>query len=304
MSPAAPENLPSLTAVVCTRNRPEMLARLLASIKECAAGVDVLVVDSASETPRTMEVAAEAGFRAVRVDRPGLSVARNAGIAAATSELIAFTDDDCIVRDRWVDALAERFRDPRVGVVTGRMLDADAPAGSAPVVSPRQARRTVDGLDLGHGANMAFRRSAVLELGGFDDFLGAGTELAGAEDLDMFCRLLRAGWHGAFEPRSEIHHAHTRDDADYVRLMHGYARGAGASLAKMIRVDRSAGADMAIVQGRRVARRLLLGSSRRGGRRVALAHATGLAAGFRTGMALPLADETFAEPGAARSGAA
>jgi len=271
-----------------------MLFRLLGSLRDHAPEVDVLVVDSASVSAETQQVAAAAGVRCLRLERPGLSVARNAGLRAVTSEVVAFTDDDCVVRDVWVAPLLERFTDPRVGVVTGEMMDEDGTPPTGRNRLPREARRTVDGLDLGHGANMAFRRAAVLDVGGFDERLGAGTAFAGAEDLDMFCRLLHAGWRGIREPRSAVVHAHTRLGTNYTRLIQGYAMGSGAALAKMLRLDRAVGADMTLVILRRLVRNAVTDSLHRDTRSTLVAHATGLAAGWRKGMALSLVDQNFA----------
>jgi glycosyltransferase involved in cell wall biosynthesis len=294
----------SLTVVICTRDRPTMLARLLASVREHAPDLDVLVVDSASVTAETRTVAAEAGYRCIRLERPGLSIARNAGLHTVGSDIVAFTDDDCIVVEDWTAPLRQWFADPRVAVVTGEMVAED---GKPPAPGSQQAwhaHRTVDGLDLGHGANMAFRRSAVVELGGFDTRLGAGTVLAGAEDLDMFCRLLHAGWCGVREPRSWLLHAHSRHDAAYIRLIRGYAMGSGAALVKMLRIDAAVGTAMTLVVLRRLAGRLALLPVQRT-RRATLASVAGLVAGFTQALRLPVADGVFApEHDAGRSVAA
>ncbi|MCZ2822758.1 glycosyltransferase [Modestobacter sp. VKM Ac-2977] len=283
----------SATVVVCTRDRPVMLARLLASLQEHVPDVDVLVVDSASATVETREVAAAAGVPLLRLERPGLSIARNAGVQAASGDVVVFTDDDCLVRDRWLDPLVAPFADPRVGVVTGEMVDL---AASDSVPSERQHpdfRRTVQGLDLGHGANMAFRRSAVLDVGGFDERLGAGTDLAGAEDLDMFCRLLHAGWTGKRTSHSRIIHAHVRQGAEHTRLIRGYARGSGAALAKWLRIDRTVATDIATVQLRRLARQSARALRRPAQRQLVLAHAAGLVSGFIQATRMPVTDGVF-----------
>jgi cellulose synthase/poly-beta-1,6-N-acetylglucosamine synthase-like glycosyltransferase len=270
-----------------------MLARLLESVRRNAPGVDLLVVDSASGDGRTRQVAEAAGVSFLRVDRPGLSIARNAGIRAVETDVVVFTDDDCVVTDDWTRPLVGWFTDARVGVVTGEMVGEDADPDARAAGQPRRSLRTVEGLDLGHGANMAFRREAVLDVGGFDENLGAGMPLAGAEDLDMFCRLLHAGWTGVRDPRSAVVHAHTREGTDYVRLMRGYARGSGAALVKMVRLDRAVGLTMTTVVLRRLARRLLSSPASRGGRRASVASARGLLEGAVAGARLPVADGVF-----------
>ena len=83
---------------------------------------------------------------------------------------------------------------------------------------------------------MAFRRDLVLELGGFDHVLGAGRPLAGAEDLDMFCRILDAGHAIVHDPACVIHHMNTREGDSYTELHLGYGLGLGALANKLVRL--------------------------------------------------------------------
>lgn len=290
---ATPHRPPSSTVVICTRDRPALLARMLESVRRHAPGVDVLVVDSASTTEETRRVAEAAGVGYLRVHRPGLSIARNAGVDAVDTDVVVFTDDDCVVADDWTAPLVEPFADPRVGVVTGVMLGEGTDVSALTDDPPRATRRTADGLDLGHGANMAFRRVALREVGGFDERLGAGSPLPGAEDLDAFCRLLHVGWVGVHQPRSAVLHRNAREGDAYRRLVLGYARGTGAALAKMVRIDGVVGAGLAWVHLRRLVRRALPGPTRPEDRRTAPAHARGLAEGLVAGFRMPVAGSTF-----------
>jgi glycosyltransferase involved in cell wall biosynthesis len=93
---------PSLTVVVPTRDRPELLRAAIAAIvgQDYAGHIEVVVVYDQSEPDRSLEN--EQPGRVVRVvannRSPGLAGARNAGILAATGELVAFCDDD----DEWL----------------------------------------------------------------------------------------------------------------------------------------------------------------------------------------------------------
>ncbi len=122
---AHPPDPPFTTSVViCTRDRPEQLRSALASVV-CALGVsEIIVVDNAPSTPATREVVES--FYGVRYEVepvPGLDRARNRGLAVATGEVIAFTDDDAVVDPRWALALAEAFAmDDGIWAVTGLVL--------------------------------------------------------------------------------------------------------------------------------------------------------------------------------------
>src|SRR5581483_9986989 len=98
---------PPLTVVVPTRNRPDRLRTCLDALLPKLAGDDeVVVVDSASSSPASQEVATALGVRVVVADRPGASYARNLGWRAATRPFVAFIDDDVEVLDDWADAMA------------------------------------------------------------------------------------------------------------------------------------------------------------------------------------------------------
>src|SRR3954452_19252992 len=84
----------TLAVVVCSRDRPEQLRRCLQAVVRQDAD-DILVVDSASSTTATAEVAAAGGVRCIRADLPGLAHARNVALRASTADVVAFTDDDC-----------------------------------------------------------------------------------------------------------------------------------------------------------------------------------------------------------------
>ena len=137
-----------LTVVVCTRNRAGMLAAALESITAAVPqGVEVLVVDSASDTAETREVAEAAGVGFVRSDVKGLSIARNLGLATSTRPIVLYTDDDCVAVEGWITPVLAGFDDPEVGAVTGRMLDHTLVGGDATPAPPRRYGRTLEGLD-------------------------------------------------------------------------------------------------------------------------------------------------------------
>ena len=224
-----------VTLAICTRERPEMLTAALASFTEVTpAGVQILVIDSASTTAATRSAAEAAGVDYVRSDIKGLSIARNLALHTSDRPIVVFTDDDCAAVDGWMAPILAGFDAPVVGAVTGRMLDHTLVGTQPP--PPRRFTRTIEGIDAGHGAIMAFRRERLVALGGFDPVLGAGRRLAGAEDLDMFCRILDDGAHIVYDPSCVMHHVHTRADDAYTELHHGYGLGLGALTAKWVRL--------------------------------------------------------------------
>lgn len=278
--------------VICSRNRPQMLARALKFVlANSPQGIQVLVVDSASDTDETRHLCRDAGVDYVRAEVPGLSIARNLGLASVTAGIVVFTDDDCEAWPLWIENVTAPFGDDRVAVVTGRVADQprNPPAG-------RFSGRPLSGLDLGHGALMAMRRTAVLEIGGFDPVLGAGRRLAGAEDLDMFCRLLRAGWDAVHQTDAVVAHTNVRRDAAHRGLLYGYGLGLGALAAKYVRLEPRLGLTMGAVVLARTVRRALRASLRRSEHAVSdWAQVGGVLQGALIAARYPVAGENFVD---------
>ncbi len=285
-----------VTVIVCSRNRADMLRDALASIAAATSpDVEVMVVDSGSETTETREVAVAAGCVYVRSTK-GLSIARNAGLVASHRPIVVYTDDDCRPTAGWIEALLPHFADDGVGAVTGWMLDHTVTDEEG---SPRARGRytaPVTGIDAGHGAVMAFRRETLLRLGGFDDVMGAGQRMAGAEDLDIFVRLLRAGAGIVHESGCVVQHANTRVGDDYVALHLGYGRGLGALEAKLLRTDAVLGIRIAFRLTARAVNRIAHSLPRREPTAHHVALLRGMCQGLVATWRLPIIGERFVPP--------
>lgn len=227
---------PSVAIVVCSRDRPQLLATALTALANQPAD-DVLVVDSASTTGGTAAAAAAAGIRSIRVDEPGLARARNAALRATTADVVAFTDDDCEPQEGWVDALRASF-DDTTGFVLGRVVALGSEEQPAVQLDTEQRvfRAGDDVMTMGHGANFAIARAAWEELGGFDELLGVGARFRAGEDTDFLWRALHAGWAGRFEPTSVVGHRVWRSRPAALRTMYGYGVGQGAVAMKVRRL--------------------------------------------------------------------
>lgn len=234
VSPGVP--LPLITVAVCTRDRPEDLARCLdALLKLEYPALDLLVVDNASRRDATRQVVSSYApyVRYVREDRPGLDWARNRAVLEARGEVVAFTDDDVVVDHRWARALGEVFAsNPQVMAVTGLVVPAEL-ATEAQVLFERyggfgrgyerrwytldtqngqRAGRFAGGAgQFGTGANMAYRRSVFDHVGLFDPALDVGTVTNGGGDLEMFFRVIKEGYTLVYQPSAIVRHRHRRD---------------------------------------------------------------------------------------------
>ena len=291
--------VPSVSVVVPTRDRPEQLARCLASVRAAMRdGDELVVVDSASTRPEAVaQVATTYADRLIRLDRPGVDRARNAGWRAGRHEVVLFTDDDVVVDAGWAAAFAHAAEThPDAGFLTGRI---DAPPGQPlprrEVALKRELdpqvfdRRSVT--NLGHGASMATRREVLESVGGFDEALGAGGHFRSAPEVDLFDRILATGRLGRYEPTALAFHEQWREMDAILALDYGYGIGNGARLAKLARTDRRRarlvarnalwdwGIAIAVQQWREGARRLAKASIYRVG---------GTLLGFARGIVTPI----------------
>src|SRR5438309_4889469 len=139
-----------VSVVLCTRDRPTLLADALDALAKCIRSEDeVVVVDSASRDSTVQRVIDAAHVRGVRLEIPGVSRARNAGTAASTKPIIAFTDDDCLPDPGWTKAIEQAFtEDPAIGFLTGRIV-ADRPRRlHLSTMLSEERRRLTRGVDL------------------------------------------------------------------------------------------------------------------------------------------------------------
>jgi hypothetical protein len=86
----------------------------------------------------------------------------------------------------------------------------------------------------GSGANMAFRRSVLGRIGGFDESLGGGTLARGGEDLAVFFSAVAGGCRLVYQPAMLVRHYHHRGYDAVRRVMLGYGMGLGAYLTKTV----------------------------------------------------------------------
>ena len=169
-------------------------------------------------------------------------------------DYIAFTDDDVVVDRRWLTALHRGFSlgadvDCVTGMVaTGQLQSRSQRYFDRRVSWARNVNRTIFRLQdpppdmplfpfqfgaYGTGANFSARRSALFELGGFDEALGVGSPTAGGEDIDFFIRVVLANRALVYLPDAVVWHKHRADDEGLKVQLENYGRGLGAVLTKL-----------------------------------------------------------------------
>jgi glycosyltransferase involved in cell wall biosynthesis len=240
----------SVSVVICTRDRPEQLARCLQSLQNLSKPPqEILVIDNAPSSDQTRLLVSQLpNIKYVLEPRPGLDIARNTGIRHSTSEIIAFTDDDVIVHPDWIVRLQQSFSEPQVMAMTGLVLAAEIETeaqflfetfwgfnrGYCPLTFDTEYFEQLNpwGVPVWHigaGANMAFRSHIFELVGDFDERLDVGA--AGCSgDSEFWYRILAAGGTCRYEPSAVVYHYHRRTLESLKNQMYYYMRGHVAAL--------------------------------------------------------------------------
>ena len=197
---------PLITCAICTRNRADMIVPTIESILTITyPRFELLIVDQSTNqqtADAVKEYLEDSRIRYIHTDAIGLSHSRNEAIEAAKSEIIVFTDDDCMVPPEWPSVMAEIFGNyPKLAIAFCNVFapDYDPKAGFIP--DYRWAKDTLL-TDIrmkcrarGIGAGLTVRKSHIEAIGGFDTMLGAGAFFPSCEDGDMAVRALLKGYH-------------------------------------------------------------------------------------------------------------
>jgi glycosyltransferase involved in cell wall biosynthesis len=236
-----------ISAVICTRNRGDKIGTAIESVlANDYPSFDLTVIDQSTNdaTRRVLEpiAAADPRLRYVHVDEAGLSRAYNNGIWRTDGEILAFTDDDCIVGPDWLSTIAQAFRCEPDGellygqvIAAGETSDDVAKTPALEIPTPQRLSRK-DGFKVfGMGANFAARRSLFRSIGGFDTVLGGGGALRSSQDFDLAYRAYRGGHVILLRPDVTLRHDGRRETEDWPALLTAYGTGDGAFYTKHVR---------------------------------------------------------------------
>lgn len=218
---------PPISVVVCAYNGDQLIEKCLSSLERCGYPHLEIIVCNDGSTDRTAEIARSFPCRVLDLPRLGLGSARNAGLAAATGEIIAFIDADAYCHPEWPFYLALSLGDNKT-VATG---GPNYPVPGAGLVEravslspggPVEVLLSDDRAEHVPGCNMAFRATALEEIGGFDPIYTAA-----GDDVDVCWKVQDRGLEVGFIPAAQVRH-HRRDTVRrYLRQQLGYGRAEG-----------------------------------------------------------------------------
>lgn len=243
---------PSISVVVCTKNRGHQLKQCVEAL--CAQQYprfEIVVVDNTDGSPGVADIVngldAPVPVRLVVEPDAGLSRARNRGASVSEGSVVAYIDDDARPADHWVTELAAGYTEnPQAAAVNGSILPGAIETEAQELFFqygghskgrsfvPQIIDPSMPGSQsalyplppFGAGGNMSVRRDALLRLGGFDEALGAGTPACGGEETALFTQLLLAGYTIVYRPSALAWHADRAEFTDLVKQM----RALGTSL--------------------------------------------------------------------------
>ena len=256
MTPARSERAdapaPTLSVLICTRNRADKLKRAVESVLANSFGdFELIVVDQSTDraTENALLTIHDVRLHYIPTDTVGLSISRNIAIRESRASIVVFTDDDCVCAPNWLSSILSEYEaEPTALGVYGRVVPYGPPRPGmiCPCINESTQRRVFEGpaiphIALGGGNNMSFRKEVFEKVGLFLESLGPGTWLSHADDTEFSYRVLWNRCKLVYSPIPVVQHDKWLDQAQFAELMKGAMRGlALVFLSYALRFDRLA----------------------------------------------------------------
>ena len=247
-APSLAESI-AVTVIVPTFDRPNTLRRCLVSLTDQISprAIHILVIDNHPQSQLTPPIVAEfPHVQLVSEPQAGSSRARNTGIRAVVTDIVAMVDDDVVAPPDWLEKLLAPFSQPAVSAVTGNVMPKEVRSYAQQLFevygglgrgwervqadkawADRHRFSAVPAWALGATVNAAFRTAIFRDpaIGGFHEALGGGVPVQGGEDSYFLYKLLQAGGTIVYEPTAWLWHEHRSDFAALARQVRHYRQG-------------------------------------------------------------------------------
>jgi len=229
----AVKDWPEISIVVATYNGGRTLCQCVESLERLNyPSYEILVVDDGSTDETSEILKGFSGIRVITQPNRGLGAARNTGIEAARGQIVAFTDSDCFADSDWLYHLSLALDcEDFVGVGGPNLSPVEArPVARCVALAPGHATHVLlSNSEAEHipGCNMAFRKEALVEVGGFDVvFRKAG------DDVDLVWRLQDLGYRVGFSPAAFVWHHRRPTLKGYWKQQMGYGEAEALLIQK------------------------------------------------------------------------
>jgi len=238
-----------ISVIICTYNRPNDIGRAVKSVlANTYPDYELLIVDQSDkdETKKLVQkyISEKPHIRYLWSQR-GKSRALNLGVREAKGEIIAVTDDDCVVSEDWLEKIAATFdrvtTDSIVVFGSVKAVKHDVKRGFIPANKIRYAEfkgpLSLKKVGLGGivGMNMVVRKNFFEKVGYFDEILGPGGELKAAEEYDITYRALKKGFKIIHVPAIKVEHSGFKSWEEGKLIFENYVTGTIGAFCKHIR---------------------------------------------------------------------
>lgn len=214
-----------ITVIISTKNRPNMLNECLNSVmRNNYSNFDVIVIDSSDlkeNAEKSKLICKKHKSNYFYLPGKGKSYACNLGVSKSDAEIIAFTDDDCIVPANWLETIEKIFQKyPEIACIVGKgfekaKIKVDYPYKHKLIFHTKMWRR----FDIpGIGACAAIKRKTFNSVKGFNENMGPGAKIPAAEDKDLAIRILKKGFKLYYDPGFTVNHLKEEYDEPYLRV--------------------------------------------------------------------------------------
>lgn len=207
-----------ISVLIATKNRPIPLRDcMIAVCTNSVRDIEILVVDQSDtdETKKTVDAIQDPRIKYLRDASTGKTKALNSGVSISKGEIIAFTDDDCIVTKNWIRTISNSFaKNPDIIGLFGSTLPYKpeihrglfCPSTKTTSKPRHLTKPPIHRNQLGFGNNMAFRRTAFTKFGKFKIWLGPNSLGSNAEDAEYALRMLVANNAMLYNPLIRVYH--------------------------------------------------------------------------------------------------
>lgn len=233
-----------ISVVICTVNRCQSLKKTLNAISEWRSFfIELIVVHGPSEdeTTKVLQEHSQLIDTVIVTNSKNVSFARNLGLKVASQDILVYLDDDVIPPKDWLSSHLSFYtaHSQDCGCVAGLVIDKTKPnaplqfsrgvnsliSESKPVLSEYVSKRYLSNLYWFTGvmgANASYKRSALLQIGGFDEFFEYFLE-----ETDICLRLIHSGYKVYYTDNSVDHYpgqSHNRQDQKHLTCWYSLAK--------------------------------------------------------------------------------
>jgi len=216
-------NFPTVSIIVPVHNAEKTIEKCLKSLTELhyLGEYQVILVNNRS-TDGTVSLAKKYNVKIIDASRlQNPYYARNVGIAQSHSQIVAFTDSDCIVGKKWIHFFATAMmRDPQVAGIGGQILHKTNNAMESIFAELGIGTHRFEGaLPYLITANAVYRMEVLKEIGLFDETFFSGG------DVDLSWRMIKKGYRLHYEPRAIVYHFPRKNVYSFFRQHYIYGLG-------------------------------------------------------------------------------